>query len=61
MTAVSKEIARQHGRLPFGKTMNSRVGDFLGRIAQPIGKLFGEGPKLPDFPALEVGPDAKSG
>ena len=43
-----------------GKTMNSRVGDFLGKVAGPIGKLFGEGPKLPDFPALEIKLDDKT-
>jgi 2-polyprenyl-6-methoxyphenol hydroxylase-like FAD-dependent oxidoreductase len=43
-----------------GKTVNSRMGNFLGKIAEPIGKLFGEGPKLPDFPALKVGPDDKT-
>lgn len=37
-----------------GKAVNTGVASILGKVTEPIGKLFGDGPKLPKFPALQA-------
>ena len=35
-----------------GKALNSTVATVLGKVTEPISKMFANAPKLPDFPAL---------